>query len=217
MKQSHVFSVYYPESGEFTGQVLTVPADHLANNLGQGLHAFPGRHDRERFAVGQADDGFGNLSPALVRRLPPRPEDTPAQEWEWCEQADNWIGVPTLSGSRLARWQEIKSARDTLASLPTIMVQGRSWQVDDASRAAMRHQLDAADFVGAAWSTIWTLSDNTRATVTAATLRAVLAAYGMRANSAQQHAQTLRDALHRAQTVREINAISWTAGAEATP
>lgn len=210
-------SIYRGDTGEFTGQILTLPADHLEDNLDMGLHAFPGRHDRDRFAVGHADDGFGNLSPALVRKLPPRPDDTPAQEWEWCEQAADWIGVPTLSGARLARWQEIKAARDALASSPTIVTQCRLWQVDDASRAAMRHQLDVADFVGATWSTIWTLGDNTTATVTAPTLRAVLAAYGMRANAAQQRAQTLRDALHRAQTVQEINAISWTAGAGTAP
>ncbi len=211
------YSFYKIDSGEILPDAVSCPEDWVSAIIPAGCGVLPGHHDRERFAVGQADDGFGNLSPALVRRLPPRPEDTPARSWEWCEQADNWIGVPTLSGARLARWQEIKTARDAVASSPTIVTQGKAWQVDDASRAAMRDQLEVADFVGATWSTVWTLGDNTRATVTAPALRAVLAAYGMRANAAQQRAQALRDALHRAQTVQEINAISWTAGAGTAP
>lgn len=178
-----------------------------------GCGLIDGHHDHTRHRVAHADDGFGNLTCAVVRRAPSRPTDTELITWDLCEETCTWLPQATLAGARAQQWAEIKACRDVAIADPAIVVSGREWQVRSASLAAIRAQLDVAEAVGPTWSTIWTFADNSRDTVCAADLRAVLLAVGLRADAAHQRAQALRSRIDAAMSVAEISPITWPPGA----
>jgi hypothetical protein len=203
------YSYYHRDSGELCGftysgppgsEDLAAPADHLP---------IPGRFSRARFRVVQADDGYGNMTPTVVPRLPDRPEDTEHLAWELCEETSTWLSKVTLAGARAAKWADIKVARDAWSRPEVLVVEGRPWQVDVASRAAIAEQLQVATLVGSKWSTVWKLADNSRVTVTAKDLKAVVLACGLRVDSAHQRAAALHEAIAQAATIEAVQAVSW--------
>jgi hypothetical protein len=132
-----------------------------------------------------------------------------AQSWTWSTSI-------TLDGAREVKRAQIK-ARRAAEVHAALVVAGRVWQVDDASRNSMRNQLDVATAVGKTWSTVWKFADNRRAIVTAADLRAVLVAFALRENAAHQRAAALRDLVDSAQSIDALQLINWPATTGETP
>jgi hypothetical protein len=103
-----VFS-FYDSYGDFVGGTFSGPGSSICSNTPAGCSAIVGVYDALRQRVVLADDGFGNVFPAVVARKPAKPFSSDWVTWEWDEVADEWVAHPTLAANRSA----LRAARNS--------------------------------------------------------------------------------------------------------
>ena len=95
------FSFYDADSGRFTGELINVPANQVAINIGERSYiqgAFD--HLSQRVEI-------VNGTPTVVDWQPPQPPDTDRETWSWNADTRRWVATPTLAARKAAAAAEI--------------------------------------------------------------------------------------------------------------
>lgn len=132
-----------------------------------------------------------------------------------------WAGgtvVPTsspLDEARTRRWALIKLQREEFIARPIDLAGVGKFDADPKSAENIKGAVQLAILAQAAgqpWQVDWTMFDNSVRTLTAAEVIALGQALGQRVDQAHQTARTLRAAIEAAQTVAQLEVISWPSG-----
>ena len=108
-------------------------------------------------------------------------------------------------GPKQERIVELKRIRDA-KELEPVLYNGHYFDFDEKSYNRIVAAIFTLDLAGG--SIMWTLADNTSTSVTAADLRAVIAAAGVRSNMLHVKYRQLKDAVLAADET-ELNTIIW--------
>lgn len=103
---------------------------------------------------------------------------------------------------------ELKAERDNKEVEP-ITYNGNSYDYDSKARERINAAIIALDQQGADAAIAWTTADDNDVTVTAADLRAVIAAVAMRSNALHVKYRTLKHQAQECKTTEELEAIKW--------
>lgn len=113
---------------------------------------------------------------------------------------------PTLDELKAAKIVELKKVRDDQEVLP-IEYNGHSYDYDEKARDRINAAIIALDVAGEGASLEWTTADNSDATVTAADLRAIIAAVAVRSNALHTQYREAKAKVEAAQSAAELEAI----------
>ena len=102
----------------------------------------------------------------------------------------------------------LKRQRD-VAEVEPIEYNGHSFDYDDKARDRINAAIIALDQQGADAAIAWTTADDNDVTVTAADLRAVIAAVAVRSNALHVKYRTLKQQVQECKTMEELEAIKW--------
>ena len=102
----------------------------------------------------------------------------------------------------------LKRQRDT-AEVEPIAYNGHLYDYDSKARERINAAIIALDQQGADAAIAWTTADDNDVTVTAADLRAVIAAVAMRSNALHVKYRTLKHQVQECKTMEELEAIKW--------
>lgn len=102
----------------------------------------------------------------------------------------------------------LKRRRDT-AEVTPIEYNGHSYDYDSKARERINAAIIALDQQGADADIAWTTADDNDVTVTAADLRAVIAAVAVRSNALHVKYRTLKQQVQECKTMEELEAIKW--------
>lgn len=102
----------------------------------------------------------------------------------------------------------LKRQRDT-AEVAPIEYNGHSFDYDDKARDRINAAIIALDQQGADAAIAWTTADDNDVTVTAADLRAVIAAVAVRSNALHVKYRTLKQQVQECKTMEELETIKW--------
>ena len=91
------------------------------------------------------------------------------------------LPLPTLEENKLAKIAELKAERDSKEVEP-ITYNGNLYDYDDKARERINAAIIALELQGANADIAWTTADNQDVSVTAADLRAIVAAVAVRSN-----------------------------------
>lgn len=103
---------------------------------------------------------------------------------------------------------ELKYQRDT-AEVAPIAYNGHSFDYDSKARERINAAIIALDQQGADAAIAWTTADDNDVTVTAADLRAVIAAVAVRSNALHVKYRTLKQQVQECKTMEELETIKW--------
>lgn len=103
---------------------------------------------------------------------------------------------------------ELKAERDNKEVEP-ITYNGNSYDYDSKARERINAAIIALDQQGADAAIAWTTADDNDVTVTAADLRAVIAAVAMRSNALHVKYRTLKHQVQECKMMEELEAIKW--------
>lgn len=103
---------------------------------------------------------------------------------------------------------ELKYQRDK-AEVEPIEYNGHSFDYDDKARDRINAAIVALSLQGEGATIDWTTADDNDVTVTAADLRAVIAAVAMRSNALHVKYRTLKHQVQECKTMEELEAIKW--------
>lgn len=103
---------------------------------------------------------------------------------------------------------ELKYQRDK-AEVEPIAYNGHLYDYDSKARERINAAIIALDQQGADAAIAWTTADDNDVTVTAADLRAVIAAVAMRSNALHVKYRTLKHQVQECKTMEELEAIKW--------
>lgn len=103
---------------------------------------------------------------------------------------------------------ELKYQRDK-AEVKPIEYNGNLYDYDEKARDRINVAIVALDQQGADAAIAWTTADDNDVTVTAADLRAVIAAVAMRSNALHVKYRTLKHQVQECKTMEELEAIKW--------
>ena len=113
--------------------------------------------------------------------------------------------MPTLEEAQTRKIEEFKAARDA-EEIEPIEVDGALFDYDEKARDRISAAIIALENGG---SIAWTLADNTSKTVTAADLKAVIAAVAVRSNTLHVKYRQLKEQVLAATTNEAVEAITW--------
>lgn len=113
-----------------------------------------------------------------------------------------------LDNVRAHKIFELKAERDSKEVEP-ITYNGNSYDYDSKARERINAAIIALDQQGADAAIAWTTADDNDVTVTAADLRAVIAAVAMRSNALHVKYRTLKHQVQECKTTEELEAIKW--------
>lgn len=102
----------------------------------------------------------------------------------------------------------VKRQRDT-AEVEPIEYNGYSYDYDSKARDRINAAIIALDQQGADAAIAWTTADDNDVTVTAADLRAVIAAVAVRSNALHVKYRTLKQQVQECKTMEELETIKW--------
>lgn len=102
----------------------------------------------------------------------------------------------------------LKRQRDE-AEVEPIEYNGHLYDYDSKARERINAAIIALDQQGADADIAWTTADDNDVTVTAADLRAVIAAVAMRSNALHVKYRTLKHQVQECKTTEELEAIKW--------
>ena len=201
-----IYSAFKINDGSLVGQMVSAADPAILPAPPDGCAWVPGRHDPQCRRV---DLQTGEVVPYQ----PPPPPDTELATWAWNLATERYVAEPTLAAHRLAAWARIKAAR-TAAEREPLAVGLMSFDADEASQqriagAVQMAQLAIASGQDAGWSIIWTLADNTAATLTAAQMIGVGLALAARTSAIHAKGRDLRAQIDAAGSLDELNAITW--------
>lgn len=103
---------------------------------------------------------------------------------------------------------ELKRQRDA-AEVEPVEYGGHLYDYDSKARERINAAIIALDQQGADAAIAWTTADDNDVTVTAADLRAVIAAVAMRSNALHVKYRTLKQQVQECKTMEELEAIKW--------
>ena len=200
---------FYNESGEFVGLQYFGPEKYLSQATPAGCTAILGEFDPQRQRVQLVDDGMGGEAvPVVVSRLPPRPNRVvEGADWDWSDDAADWVLLPTLDGLRARRWAALRERRNALEVSP-LRVDAMLFDVDERAVARISLALKEAELTPG-WSEPWTLADDSISTITAPVLMRVLLALAARGRRLHRAGRALRQQLAEAATAADIEAVTW--------
>ena len=139
--------------------------------------------------------------------------DSPTRETEricypWCILWEQYIDVEPLWYAKQRKTAEFKVRRDSQEVAP-IEYNGHSYDYDSKARERINAAIIALDQEGADADIAWTTADDNDVTVTAADLRAVIAAVAVRSNALHVKYRTLKQQVQECKTMEELEAIKW--------
>ena len=195
--------------GNLIGTKYSGPESYLSANTPLGCIAIEGDLDPQRQRVQLVDDGMGGEAvPVVVSRLPPRPDRVvEGADWDWSDDAVDWVLLPTLDGLRARRWAALREQRNSLEVLP-LRVDGMLFDVDERAVARIGLALKEAELTPG-WSEPWTLADDSISTITAPVLMRVLLALAARGRRLHRAGRALRQRITEATTAAQIEAVTW--------
>lgn len=139
--------------------------------------------------------------------------DSPTRENEricypWCSLWEQYTDAEPLWYAKQRKTAEFKARRDSQEVAP-IEYNGHSYDYDSKARERINAAIIALDQQGADADIAWTTVDDNDATVTAADLRAVIAAVAVRSNALHIKYRTLKQQVQECKTAEELEAIKW--------
>ena len=139
--------------------------------------------------------------------------DSPTRENEricypWCSLWEQYTDAEPLWYAKQRKTAEFKARRDSQEVAP-IEYNGHSYDYDSKARERINAAIIALDQQGADADIAWTTADDNDVTVTAADLRAVIAAVAVRSNALHAKYRTLKQQVQECKTVEELEAIKW--------
>lgn len=117
------------------------------------------------------------------------------------------LPLPTLQEIKAAKIAELKAERDNKEVEP-IAYNGNSYDYDDKARERINAAIIALDVQGADASIDWTTATNADISVTAADLRAIVAAVAVRSNALHIAYRKAKAQVDAATTVTEVEVIT---------
>ena len=139
--------------------------------------------------------------------------DSPTRENEricypWCSLWEQYTDVEPLEYAKQRKTAEFKARRDSQEVAP-IEYNGHSYDYDSKARERINAAIIALDQQGADADIAWTTADDNDVTVTAADLRAVIAAVAVRSNALHVKYRTLKQQVQECKTMEELETIKW--------
>lgn len=116
------------------------------------------------------------------------------------------LPLPTLEEIKAAKIAELKAQRDK-AEVEPINYQGYSFDYDSKARDRISAAIIALDLQGAGADIAWTTADNQDISVTAADLRAIVAAVAVRSNALHIAYRKAKAQVETAGSADEVNAV----------
>lgn len=116
------------------------------------------------------------------------------------------LPLPTLEENKLAKIAELKAERDSKEVEP-ITYNGNLYDYDDKARERINAAIIALELQGANADIAWTTADNQDVSVTAADLRAIVAAVAVRSNLLHIAYRKAKAQVEAAGTAEEVRAI----------
>ena len=112
-----------------------------------------------------------------------------------------------LAVAKPAKIAELKAERDSKEVEP-ITYNGNRYDYDDKARERINAAIIALDVQGADASIDWTTADNQDVSVTAADLRAIVAAVAVRSNALHMAYRKAREQVEATSTAEEVEAVT---------
>lgn len=139
--------------------------------------------------------------------------DSPTRENEricytWSSLWEQYTDVEPLEYAKQRKTAEFKARCDSQEVAP-IEYNGHSYDYDSKARERINAAIIALDQQGADADIAWTTADDNDVTVTAADLRAVIAAVAVRSNALHVKYRTLKQQVQECKTTEELKAIKW--------
>lgn len=128
--------------------------------------------------------------------------------YPWCSLWEQYTDVEPLEYAKQRKTAEFKARRDSQEVAP-IEFGGNLYDYDSKARERINAAIIALDQQGADADIAWTTADDNDVTVTAADLRAVIAAVAMRSNALHVKYRTLKHQVQECKTMEELEAIKW--------
>lgn len=126
----------------------------------------------------------------------------------WNALWEQYTDVEPLWYAKQRKTAEFKTRRDSQEVAP-IEYNGHSYDYDSKARERINAAIIALDQQGADADIAWTTADDNDVTVTAADLRAVIAAVAVRSNALHVKYRTLKQQVQECKTMEELEAIKW--------
>lgn len=118
------------------------------------------------------------------------------------------LPLPPLQEIKSAKIAELKAERDAREVEP-IEYQGYSFDYDEKARERINAAIIALDVQGADADIAWTTADNQDVSVTAADLRAIVAAVAVRSNALHIKYRSLKAQVQACSSAGDVEAIKW--------
>lgn len=139
--------------------------------------------------------------------------DSPTRENEricypWNSLWEQYTDAEPLWYAKQRKTAEFKARRDSQEVEP-IEFGGNLYDYDSKARERINAAIIALDQQGADASIAWTTADDNDVKVTAADLRAVIAAVAVWSNALHVKYRTLKQQVQECKTVEELEAIKW--------
>lgn len=128
--------------------------------------------------------------------------------YPWCSLWEQYTDAEPLWYAKQRKTTEFKARRDSQEVAP-IEYNGHSYDYDSKARERINAAIIALDQQGADADIAWTTADDNDVTVTAADLRAVIAAVAVRSNALHVKYRTLKQQVQECKTAEELEAIKW--------
>ncbi len=137
--------------------------------------------------------------------------DSPTRENEricypWSSLWEQYTDVEPLEYAKQRKTAEFKARRDSQEVAP-IEYNGHSYDYDSKARERINAAIIALDQQGADADIAWTTADDNDVTVTAADLRAVIAAVAVRSNALHVKYRKAKAQIEAAGNAEEVNAV----------
>lgn len=129
----------------------------------------------------------------------------PGEYHEFDLQTESWI--LDLTQAREAKWNEIKLSRDQ-HEYSQVTYNGNVYDVDAVSQQRIQGAFTASQ-IDSSLVLTWTLADNTTVLLNAADIQGLASTVISHVNDCHAHARTLRTDIDNAQTLSEIESITW--------
>ena len=126
--------------------------------------------------------------------------------YPWCSLWEQYTDVEPLWYAKQRKTAEFKARRDSQEVAP-IEHNGHSYDYDSKARERINAAIIALDQQGADADIAWTTADDNDVTVTAADLRAVIAAVAVRSNALHVKYRKAKAQIEAAGSAEEVNAV----------
>lgn len=118
------------------------------------------------------------------------------------------LPLPTLEEIMTAKIAELKARRD-VAEVAPITYKGYFFDYDEKARDRINAAIIALELQGANADIAWTTADNQDVSVTAADLRAIVAAVAVRSNALHIKYRSLKAQVQACSSAGDVEAIKW--------